>query len=128
MINQEIYEASLGILAQSISSSENEDYEERAPYLLAAFCNDVLDLDGTLRSIFGEDDTPDFHKVFLPLTDDFPLLDRFAPLAGLYVAAMLVLDEDGELSDRIYDRYNDMLDQIRSGIPYSLESITNQYL
>ncbi len=128
MINQEIYEASLGILAQSITPGENEDYEERAPYLLAAFCNDVLDLDGTMRSILGEDNTPDFHKVFLPLNDEFPLLDRFAPLAGLYVASMLVLDENSELSDRIYDRYQDMMDQVRSGIPYSLESITDEYL
>ena len=46
MKNREIYENALRLLALSAHEGENEDYEERAPYLLAAFCTEMTELEG----------------------------------------------------------------------------------
>ena len=127
MKNREIYENALRILAQSTTAGENEDYEERAPYLIASFCTEAEDTDRYLRLALGEAMAATFEKVWLALEADFPLLDRLAPVACLYVAAMLVLDEDSTLSDKLYERYCDIMSRIRSGIPAALEHILDAY-
>ncbi|MBQ8330979.1 MAG: hypothetical protein IJX94_00590 [Clostridia bacterium] len=127
MKNREIYENALRILAQNTTSGENEDYEERAPYLIASFCTEAEDTDRFLRLALGEAVAATFEKVWLALEADFPLLDRLAPVACLYVAAMLILDEDGDLSDKLYERYCDIMSGIRSDIPATLESISDTY-
>lgn len=127
MTNREIYESSLRVLAQSVTTGENEDYEERAPYLIAAFCTEAEEMDGYLRQALGMETSPSFGKVWQDLDEEFPLLERLAPAACLYLAAMLILDEDGELSDKLYDRYCDAMSSLRNGIPATLESIVDRY-
>ena len=127
MTNREIYEAALHLLAQPAESGENEDFEERAPFLIAAFCNEVSEVAGWMRGMMGLSDGTSFDRVCLDMDEEFPLPDRFATAAALYVAAMLVLDEDASLSDRLYDRYCDAISSLRNGIPYTNESITDCY-
>ena len=127
MKNQEIFNHALRVLAQSTVSGGNEDYEERAPYLIASFCNEALEIDRSLRKSIGESPAADFHKVWLALDENFPLLDRLVPAACLYLAAMLVLDEDSELSDKLYDRYCAGISAVWNEIPMALESITDKY-
>ncbi|MBQ9783399.1 MAG: hypothetical protein IJW44_02655 [Clostridia bacterium] len=127
MTNREIYENSLRLLAQGVVSGENEDYEERAPYLIASFCTEAEEIDSYLRKALGMAAAQSFGKVWLALEEEFPLLERLAPVACLYLAAMLILDEDSELSDKLYDRYCDAISSIRNGIPAALESIVDRY-
>ncbi len=127
MKNQDIFDNALRILGQPTVNGENEDYEERAPYLIAAFCTEAVRLDEAFRKLIGDSSVVDFHKVWLPLDTDFPLLDRLAPLACLYVAAMLVLDENSELSDKLYDRYCDGMSTAWSEIPAAIQSIEKKY-
>ena len=127
MTNRDIYESALRLLAQQVAEGENEDYEERAPYLIAAFCTEAEDTDLYLRQSLGLGACRAFQKVWLDLDETFPLCDRLAPVGCLYLAAMLVLDEDSELSDKLYDRYCDAISLIRSGLPASLESIEEVY-
>ena len=127
MKNREIYELSLSLLAQQIDSTENEDLEERAPFLLASFCSEACELDRYLRQRAGLGGACDFEKVRIDLDEDFPLLERLAPLAGLYLAAMLIIDEDDTLSDTLYDRYCDGMTALRCGIPCAVETIANAY-
>lgn len=128
MKNRDIYASALNLLAQSEMSDENMDYEERAPYLIAAFCNEVCEMDSLLRKVMGSPSKGSFHEVWIPLDEDFPLLERFASVAAKYLAAMLVLDEDGELSDRLYEMYCDGISLIRSELPYAVEKIVNKYI
>ena len=127
MLSKEIYENALRLLAQSTNENENEDLAERAPYIIAQFCTEALYIDTALRRSLGEEDTPDFHKVWLSLDDTFPLLDRMAPIASMYLAAMLVLDEDKELSDTLYDKYCDAISSICSSICSVSEKIADKY-
>lgn len=127
MLTQKIYDASLRILAESTVDGDNADYEERAPYLIAAFCTQVEDLDVALRHSLGESTQHDFNAVYVSLEDEFPLLDRFAPAAALYLASMLVMDDLEALSDRLYERYCDHISKICDQLPAVSTSITDRY-
>ena len=135
MKNQVIYDAALRLLAESTADGENEDYEERAPYLLAAFCTEMTELNAKLCEANGQ--TPVAHDVVvLPLEQDFPLADRLSAAATLYLSAMLILESDEERSDKLYAQYCDAVSRISDAIPAPpeppvipaiLEPITNRY-
>ena len=127
MTNRELFENAIRLLALPNTDDENADYEERAPFLLASFCNEAQEVDSFLRLASGITTAVDFAKIWLPLDEQFPLLETLAPAASLYLAAMLVLEEDISLSDRLYELYADALSSIRSGISYTLESIADHY-
>ncbi len=127
MTNRDIYISSLAILAESMVEGDNDDYEERAPYLLAAFCTEARDTDICLRRALDEPEEKDFNAVFIPLENDFPLLERFSSAAALYLAAMLIIDDFPEMSDRLYDKYSDAMSAICSSASAISESIQNRY-
>ena len=127
MKNRDIYETALRILAQSTVTGENEDFEERAPYLIASFCSEALEINRHLCEALGKTPITDFERVWLPLEETFPLLDRLAPIACLYLAAMLILDEDSETSDKLYARYCEKLTALWQEIPAVIEKIKEKY-
>ena len=114
MINREIYTLALHLLAQHQISEDTADFEERAPYLLAACCIEAQALDTALRKSLGQSVSYGFTGVCLDLEAPFPLHQSFASLAGFYLAAMLIVDEDGELSDKLYAHYCDGLASVQS--------------
>ena len=128
MKNKDIYKAALHLLSQPVSEDENEDFEDRAPFLISAFCFDVLEIDSVLRRLLGIKPLEDFNRVYLPLDEDFPLVDKLAYPAAKYLAAMLVIDENPGLSDNLYEKYCDSISRLRSEIPCVSESIKNKYL
>ena len=128
MKNRDIYSSALGLLAQSIDSEENVDFEDRAPYILATFCRDAFELDRTLRSILGLASAKEFTGAYLSLDVDFPLLEKFTAIAAKYLAAMLIIDENSDLSDRLYAMYCDSMATLQSQIPAVIEKITDKYL
>ena len=99
MLNVEIYNAALALISQSIESTDIADYEERAPYLIASFCSTAKSIDADIRRAKKLESQTKFSPVCLELEKDFPLCDELAGAASLYVAAMLVIDEDEALSD-----------------------------
>ena len=127
MTNREIYDKAMHLLAQSTAIGENEDYLERAPYFLASFCTEAFETDKLLRNSIGANAISRIQKAYLSLDSEFPLSDRLATAASYYLAAMLTLDEDGELSDKLYDRYCDDMSTIRFELPSKLESVIDKY-
>lgn len=127
MKNRDIYDSALRILAQSMPGTENNDFEERAPYLLASFCGEVLDLNRHLCEALGKSPLTEFERVWIPLEENFPLADRLAPIACLYLAAMLILDEDAEISDKLYARYCEKITALWHEIPAMLHKIKDKY-
>ncbi len=102
--NRDIYKNALAFIGQSIEGNCS-DYEERAPYLIAAFCCIATDIDTKLRSADGILTRSPFNPVYMSLDTEFPFSDRLAGLAALYVGAMLVVEELPELSEALYDKY-----------------------
>lgn len=134
MICEEIYESALALLGESLNATNNNDYEERAPYLVAAFCTEIQERDKDWRSSLKLGDQSTWNPVFISLDEVFPLSERFASAAAFYVAAMLVVESDEDLSDKLYDRFCDAISTIDSNISdneesstYTLESIKNVY-
>lgn len=114
--NRQIYNSALGLIGELNDPMLCEDYEERAPYILAAFCSLACEIDKRLRIIDSLDPQPSFSHVCLSLDASFPLCDRLSPAASLYLAAMLVIGEDDELSDSLYDKYCDAIASIGSSV------------
>ena len=122
--NREIYNNALVHIGEAASSIGVSDYEERAPYLIAAFCSTVKSIDKQIRKSEGLGSQGDFSPVSLPLDSDFPLCDRLSAPAALYVASILVIDEDPELSDSLYDKYCDNIASIAAQSEASVPSGT----
>lgn len=128
MKNKDIYHGALRILSESMVDGANDDYEERAPYIIAAFCNECRDADAAYRRANSLGEAAEVNAVYVDLNDDFPCAPRFSSACCTYLAAMLIIDQDSDLSDRLYDKYSDMMSSICAGIPASVERISERYL
>lgn len=126
IVCERIYKAALALINEP-DNGNADDYAERAPYLLAAFCGEAGGIDAAYRKSKGLPSQPSYGSVMIGLEESFPLSNRFAGAAALYLAAMLVIDENEELSDRLYGRYCDRMSKICSEIPGVLEKITDIY-
>ncbi len=127
MKNQDIYDGALRILAERCDAGLNEDYEERAPYIIAAFCYESSEADAAYRKSHYLPAAPSVSEVYLNLSDKFPCCERFSAAACMYLASMLVVDEDSELSDKLFDKYSEMMSSICSKIPAIVEPISDKY-
>lgn len=121
MTNQNIYEGALKILAETSDMADNEDYEARAPYLIAAFCSETEEVDEAYRKANKMGNAEKVNDVYLSLDSNFPRAARFASSACIYLASMLVIDTDPELSERLYEKFSDMLATICASIPQIVE-------
>ena len=115
------------LIGEDPSVKENEDYEDRAPYLLAAFCSESAQTAAAYCEANGITVDPKVDHVFLDLDSTFPYADRFTTAAALYLAAMLVIDENMELSDKLFDRFCNTMATIQSEIPTRIEKIAQKY-
>ena len=127
MTCREIYHAALRLICEKEDGGNASDYEDRAGYLLAAFCTEASKADNRCRAEAGEGPLPPFAKVFIELDSPFPLLDVFLPAAQYYLAAMLVIDENEELSDRLFARYSDAISQIQEHPSAKAAPIKDRY-
>ena len=112
--NREIYTGALALIAENANSVNTEDYEDRAPYLIASFCSSNASLDKKIRKMDNLPDASRFSPVYLSLEFDFPLCDRLTSAASLYTASMLTIDEDATLSDSLYDKYCDAISSLET--------------
>ncbi|MBQ1230075.1 MAG: hypothetical protein IIW36_05830 [Clostridia bacterium] len=128
MTCRELFDAAVRAVAENGTEACTEDYEERATYLLATFLHESATLDAIYRSANGlgsGTEPPD--GVCIPLEKDFPLSDAFAPAAVYYLSAMLVLDENEEMSERFFALYSDRLSALRASLPARKERIKDCY-
>ena len=114
--NREIYENALALLGETGGEDLCSDYEERAPYVIASFCTQVSDVDKRIRMLEGLDAVGDFNKLYLDLDGNFPLCDKLLGCASLYLAAMLLSDNDYELADSFYDKYCDAIATLSASV------------
>ena len=114
--NREIYENALRLLGETGSDDLCSDYEERAPYVIASFCAQVIDVDKRIRLMENMDEVADFNKLYLDLDADFPLCDKLLGCASLYLAAILLSDNDYELADSFYDKYCDAIATLSASV------------
>lgn len=127
MTYRDIYEGSLRLLAESTAAEDTADYEERAQYLLACFCKQTFRTDASLRRFLGEEQAQEPESLYVSLDSVFPLLSEFSVCAALYLASMLAIGDFPELSDKLYERYHDLISRIYESLPGVSESTSNKY-
>ena len=126
MTYRELYDSALRIVAET-DGDANEDYEDRAEYILAAFCSECAPIDKRYCKANKLSETNFSPKSVVDLSERFPLEEIFAPAAVYYLGAMLVSDENESLSDRLFALYTDAISAIQSGLPWSNHKIINNY-
>jgi hypothetical protein len=104
-----------------------EDYTERAPYIFAALVSEASRLDQLYRKAYGLPDQPPYDVMEISLDSEFPLCDRFVSAAVNYTAAMLILDDDASLYEKLFHRWCDAICIIGTEIPAQLHGIVNKY-
>ena len=128
MTYRELFDSAVRMVAEGGADCDVTDYEERAEYLLATACYQCAPLDQAYRIATGAASASlDGVGVCVSLEDTFPLSDAFAPAVTYYLAAMLVLDENDEMSDGLFERFSDALSSIRDGLPALVEKIADRY-
>ena len=126
MTYQDIYDTALRLVCED-SSAAAPDYDDRAPYLLANFYNEQVPLQKKLDAAKGAEPTDYQPEVCVDLGVDFPFSEELISPATYYLAAMLSLDENEELSDRLFDRYIDGVATVAMSLPASLHPIKDCY-
>jgi len=111
-----------------LTDEQRGNFTSRAPYLLATVCCEARELDACYRKVHGLGEAPEFNEVEIDPVNTFPLCDRFVGAASAYLAAMFIMDEDPDLSDKFFDIYCDNMARIQSEIPTQIESIAQKYL
>ena len=127
---KDIFKSALRLLNEKGEETGNEDYAERAPYILASMFSEAATLDKKYRAAFKLESQPFFNPAYNVLTSIFPLCDRFAAPAAFYLASLLIIDANEALSDAFYERFCDGMATISTEIPPSMatvESIKNVY-
>ena len=126
----EIFKSALRLLNEKGAEDENEDYAERAPYILSTMFSESAKTDKKYREANGLGEQGAFSPIYVELSEEFPLASRFASAATFYLASLLILDANEELSDTFYEKYCDSMSAILSEIPCasaSLEKIKDVY-
>lgn len=126
MLFQDIYDTALRMICEDAYSAA-PDYDDRAPYLLANFYNEQIPLQKKLDAVSGRDPVEYLPEICVDLGADFPFTEELIPPATYYLAAMLVLDENEEMSDRLFDRYIDGVASIAMSLPASSHPIKDRY-
>ncbi len=129
MLCCDIYKAALALLGENAEAERNDDYAERAPYILANAVEELLRLDRYYREAMGLSNAPvlPHTEVYLPLTEVFPLCDRFGSAMTAYLASALVINQNGELSDALFDRFSSGVTAIIAEIPGERQKILDLY-
>ena len=116
LTNRDIYKNALSLVGELVTNNTTADYEERAEYILPSFFCVAKNIDKNIRKAEGKEDQPTFSPVYAPLNNEFPFCDSLVSTAALYLASMLVIDEDEDLSDSLYDKYCDNLASVAASV------------
>ncbi len=130
MLCSQIYKKALRLIGEvEPDEARTEDYLERAPYILATAVSDLRILDSHYRRAFSmkEQELAPNTELCLPLSEKFPLCDRFAGAVSAYLASILLIDEDSALSDKLYDKFCLGITAITGEIPAERQKILDMY-
>ncbi len=128
MTYSELFPSAVSLACEDPNGGDSiADYSERAPYLFANLLTLVTPLDKLYRHSHGLEAATPFSGVAVEMSDEFHLSPIFAPAALYYVAAMLVLDENESMSDKLFALYSDTLASIQNALPAKCTPITETH-
>lgn len=127
MTYRQIYENALRLICETDSAMDTADYEERATYVLATFLGQCAPIDRQYRAAHQMSAHSVLPVACVDPDHTFDLADVFASPAEYYLSAMLVLDENEEMSERFFSLYTDAISSLLDSLPCACESIRDRY-
>ncbi|MBR2721463.1 MAG: hypothetical protein IKB75_01645 [Clostridia bacterium] len=127
MTYQNILSSAIRMVCEEEEAESCADYEARAPYLLGTVCNECLPLDTRYRATQGASPAEKSIPCAVTMSEEFPLSAPFVPAVTYYLAAMLVLEENEDLSDKLFSLYTDAISTLQMQLPAKVEGIKNRY-
>lgn len=129
MTYRDLISSAIAAVSEDTTSSFGvEDYNLRAPFLLATFITQYAKLNKDYCTANGLEETVVSTNVAtIDPDDNFPFGDIFAPAAINYLASAFVIDENEEMSDKFFDRYINMMLEIRKNIPAKAAAVIDRY-
>ena len=127
MKNQAIFEAAVRLICEVPDAEQTADYTERAPYILASLFSEAAATDAKYRLSHQSKVAESLPTAYAALDGDFPLSDAFFHPAVYYLASMLVLEENEELSERLFAKYSDGMALICAELPATASPISDRY-
>ncbi len=127
MTYRQIYENALRLICEVADSVDTADYEERASYILATFLGQCAPMDRQYRAAHQMGTHTVAPVACVNPDHTFDLAEVFVTPAEHYLAAMLVLDENEEMSERFFSLYTDEISALLDALPCSCESIRDRY-
>lgn len=112
-----IYTAARKLLAERCGSCTDHDFADRAPYIASAIIAEAEALDREYRRVHALPAGTYPGGAAVPLNAEFPLADRFAPAAAYFMAAMLILDDDPDEYEKLFDLWCGALASIAAELP-----------
>jgi hypothetical protein len=126
MLTREVLNAALALIGEPALTAGDE-YEERAPYILAAFCTEVAIPDRMYRRANGLEEREPYAGIYLGLEEEFPASAPFVSAAATYLAALLLLEDDPDASEVQFARYCDRMATIVTEMPGRIEPVKEVY-
>lgn len=126
MTNLDICNAAITLCGE-VPATATADYSSRSFTLLALIYNQCLPLDNAYRASHAMEPCSWTPGVLIDPTEDFPLSEVFISAVSYALGALLVTDENSELSNLFYSRYLAGLDEIRRLIPAAPGPIVDCY-
>ena len=129
MTYQDLIKSAISTVCEDTSTSaEIEDYTTRAQFLLATFVTQYAHLNGIYREAHGMEPCEISTDIAaIDPEDNFPICDVFTPAAIQYLASALVIDENEEMSDKLFDRYVNIILEISKNLPSKPGAIIDRY-
>lgn len=129
MTNEQVFQAALH-LAGELSSSDstvNADYREHSGYLLAMVCRQCEAVENAYRKANQKGAVALPDQLSYQLSATFPLSAPLSTAAAFGLAALLVADENPDLSASLHARFQSSLQELLASLPMQTESIVDRY-
>ena len=126
MTNHDICVAAIK-LAGETAPEDCPDYLTRSSAILALVFTECAALDASYREAHGKEESGWTPCVSVDLSAAFPLSEIFSAPVTYALAALLVVDENDELSGTLFTRFAALMNEIRRGISAKSVPITDRY-
>ena len=103
------------------------DVDEKFPFALASVCSNLAYIDREYRKMKNYEEQPSFSEFIIEVSDEFPLSDRFAFPAIMYISSMMLIDIDEKRSDDFYDKYALSVSKICAELPFESKGTVEKY-
>ena len=127
MTYREIFRSAAALVAENVTDGISADYEDRACYILAIFCNQTAVIDKRYRLANGLQATTLPELVHVDLDTEFPLHAVFAPIAAYYLGSALSADENDAMSEQLFAQYTDAIASVVAALPAASAHVSDAY-